>query len=227
MAITFSWDLLAALIGFLLTLMILSYLIGDNPAFRLAIYLFIGVSAGYAAAVTWNQVLLPRLFRPLLTGGGNYLSLLIPLGLGVLLLTRLSVRFSSLSDLPLAMLLGVGAATAVGGALFGTLFPQTGAVLNAFDLDSADSAFGSWISVFAEAFLMLLGTVSTLLYFQFSARSTPSGPRRGKIVDFLGAIGQGFIAITFGVLFAGVLLSAMTALIERLNFIVTFISQFL
>ena len=35
----------------LLTLMVFSYLIGDNPLFRIAVYLFIGVSSGYAATV--------------------------------------------------------------------------------------------------------------------------------------------------------------------------------
>ena len=44
-----------------LTLMVLSYLFGNNPFFRLAQYLFIGVAAGYAVVLAWNQVLWPRL----------------------------------------------------------------------------------------------------------------------------------------------------------------------
>ncbi len=63
-----SADLLGGLISFLLTLMILSYLFGDNVFFRVAVYIFVGVSAGYAAAVAWWQVLWPRLFNPLLRG---------------------------------------------------------------------------------------------------------------------------------------------------------------
>jgi hypothetical protein len=37
-------------------------------------------------------------------------------------------------------------------------------------------------------------------------------------------VGQVFIAITFGVLFAGVFMAAMTALIDRLNFMISFLS---
>ena len=58
-------EAISALIGLILTLLIFSYLIGDNPLFRLALYLFIGVASGYAAVVVWHSVLLPRLFLPL------------------------------------------------------------------------------------------------------------------------------------------------------------------
>jgi len=55
-----SIEIISALLGLILTLMIFSYLIGDNPLFRIAIYLFIGVSSGYAATVVWHYVLVPK-----------------------------------------------------------------------------------------------------------------------------------------------------------------------
>ena len=95
MPVTLSHDLVSGFISFLLTLMILSYLIGDNPVFRVAVYIFIGVSAGYVAAVAWWQVLYPKIFVPLLTGSFlERLLALIPLILGVLLLMKLSPRTS-------------------------------------------------------------------------------------------------------------------------------------
>ena len=74
---------------------------------------------------------------------------------------------------------------------------------------------------------MLVGTISTLVYFHFSTRPTAGGPQRSRLVIWLGGIGQVFIAITLGVLFAGVFAAAMTALIERLNFIWSFLASFL
>ncbi len=131
-------DLVSGGISFLLTLMVLSYLIGDNPLFRVAIYIFIGVSAGYVAAIAWHQVLYPRLFLPLLPASlGERLLLIIPLVLGLLLLLKLSPRTASAGTLPMAFLVGVGAAVAIGGAVLGTLFPQTQAAMNAFDLSTA------------------------------------------------------------------------------------------
>jgi hypothetical protein len=214
-------DLVSGGISFLLTLMVLSYLIGDNPIFRVAIYIFIGVSAGYVAAVAWHQVLYPRLVLPLLSASlGERLLLIIPLVLGLLLLLKLSPRTASLGTLPMAFLVGVGAAVAIGGAVLGTLFPQTQASMKAFDLSTAGQY--RLERIFEGAFL-LVGTVTALVYFHFGAKATATGPKRGKLVGLLSWVGQIFIAITFGVLFAGVFMAALTALIERLNFIVTFL----
>jgi hypothetical protein len=216
-------DFVSGGISFLLTLMVLSYLIGDNPIFRIAIYIFIGVSAGYVAVVAWHQVLYPRLVLPLLSASlGERLLLVIPLVLGLLLLLKISPRTAGLGSLPMAFLVGVGAAVAIGGAIFGTLFPQTQASMNVLDLSTA----GQYqLERIFEGVFMLVGTVTALVYFQFSAKATATGPQRGKLVRILSWVGQIFIAITFGVLFAGVFMAALTALIERLNFIVTFLSS--
>jgi len=212
-------DLITGGISFLLTLMVLSYLIGDNPAFRVAIYIFVGVSAGYAAAVAWHQVIYPRLIVPLLSG--NLLAI-VPLVLGVLLLLKLSPRTARLGSPSMAFMVGVGAAVAVGGAVMGTLFPQTRASMATLSLSGAGQF---WLERLAEGIIMLVGTVTTLVYFHYGAKATASGPQRGKLISLLGRVGQIFIAITFGVLFAGVFMAAMTALIERLNFIITFLSS--
>lgn len=215
-----SLDLITASVSFLFTLMVLSYLVGDNPLFRLAIHIFIGVSAGYAAAVAWHQVLSPKLIQPLLFGGLlESILAIVPLLLGALLLMKLSPRTAWLGNPAMAFMVGAGAAVAVGGAVLGTLFPQILASINLFDLKTPERLF--------EGSIILIGTLTTLTYFHFGAKATPSGPQRGRLVDALGGIGQVFIAITFGVLFAGAYAAAMTALIERSNFLWTFIASLL
>jgi len=216
-------ELITGGISFLLTLMVLSYLIGDNPIFRVAVYIFIGVSAGYAAAVAWHQVLYPRLILPLLSSSlADRLLTIVPLVLGLLLLLKISPRTSRLGTPPMAFLVGVGAAVAIGGAVMGTLFPQTRASMNALNLSGAGQY---WLERLSEGVVMLVGTVTTLVYFHYGAKATANGPQRGKLIRLLSWIGQFFIAITFGVLFAGVFVAAMTALIERLNFLITFLSS--
>jgi hypothetical protein len=69
---------------------------------------------------------------------------------------------------------------------------------------------------------MLIGTITSLAYFHFGAISTPGGPRRLRLVRILGRVGQVFVAITLGVIFAGVFTAAMTAWIERMNSILVF-----
>jgi len=222
-----SIELLSAFIGFILTLLIFSYLIGDNPLFRFAIYLFIGVSSGYAATVICYQVILPKL-RLLSVGDPTQLVLgLIPLFLGVTLLAKLSPRIAWIGSFAMAVLVGVSAATAIGGALLGTLIPQARASMEALDFRSAGSGTGA-ILILVEGIVMLGGTVLTLAYFQFSARRAADGSvKRNTILEFLAWGGRIFIAITFGVLFAGVYMAALTAMIERLSSLINFVKPFL
>jgi hypothetical protein len=221
-AITFV-DILTGFLSFIFTLMILSYLIGDNPVFRLAIYIFVGVSAGYAASVAWQQILWPRLFEPLMTGSmQTRLLLVIPMGLSILMLAKLSPRSARLGNPALALLVGTGAAVAVIGAVMGTIFPQSRSTINLFDPHSN----GNLVERLLEASIFLVGTISTLVYFHFGTKATPSGNQRNRLVNGLSWVGKIFIAITFGVLFAGAYAAALTALIERLFSLWTFISSF-
>jgi hypothetical protein len=73
---------------------------------------------------------------------------------------------------------------------------------------------------------MFFGTVLTLASFHFSARRSADGtPQRNSILERITWLGRIFIAITFGVLFAGVYMAALTAMIERLSSVINFIRQ--
>lgn len=215
-----SIEMLSAFIGLILTLMAFSYLIGDNPLFRLAVYLFIGVASGYAAAVIVEDVLLAK-FRSLpLSDPTQLLIGLIPFFLAATLLAKLSPRLSWMGNFAMAVLVGVGAATAVGGALIGTLIPQAEASMEALN---SSSLFG-----LIEGGVMLTGTILTLAYFQFGAKRAADGSvKRSAILEALAWLGRIFIAVTFGVLFAGVYMAALTAMIERLSSMFNFVRSVL
>ena len=218
-----SPDLITGMVAFLFTLMILSYLIGDNPLFRVAIYIFVGVSAGYVAAVSIRQVLWPDLLQPLYSGFLFGMSvqqavLAVPLLLSGLLLMKAWPPLTRLGMPAMGLLVGAGAAAAVGGAVTGTLFPQVNATTAAFDVNN----FASPESLI-NAGLVLVGVVTTLVYFHFGARTRDDGSvRRFGLIEIIAFLGSIFLAITLGVLFAGVYSAALTALIERLHFFGTF-----
>lgn len=221
---TLSPDLISGMVAFLLTIFVLSYLIGDQVLFRVAVYIFVGVSAGYVVAVVWHQVLVPQLFQPLLFGTmpARMLSA-VPFFLALLLLAKAVPRISKVGTPSAAFMVGVGAAVAIGGALTGTLFPQAETAIQLFDLKMAGEQGipAGWQVL--ESGLMLLGTIGTLAFFQFSAKRGDDGePHRNPVTRFLAWIGKIFIAITFGFLFAGVYSAALTALIERLDFLIRF-----
>jgi hypothetical protein len=212
-----SSEIIAGVVSCVLTIMVLSYLIGDNPFFRLAIYIFVGVSAGYVAAVACRQLVLT--FGPPIQQG-DFIAIIVPLLLGVSLLAKGSAKLSNIGSPAMAFMVGVGAAVAIAGALLGTLIPQFMAAIQPFDLKS-----GYVAESMAEGIVMVIGTISTLAYFHFGVKGGGQGNpgKRNPVVSFFAQIGQVFIAITFGVLFAGAYAATVTALIERLYFIWHFI----
>lgn len=221
-----SPDLITGALSFIITIMILSYVIGDNPIFRIAIYLFIGVSAGYIAAVAWWQVLWPKLVLPLRSGSTIDRSLaIIPLLGVVLILMKVFPRLSKIGSPAMAYLAGVGAAVAIGGGLTGTLYPQMAATINAFDLNrvSTGNVLG-YMGLLRDGGVILVGVISSLAYFHFGARARPDGSvRRFGFIELLAWIGQIFIGITLGVIFAGVYSAALTMFIERISSLLRFI----
>ncbi len=217
-------DLAGLFAGLVFTLFIFSYVFGDNILFRLAIHIFIGVSAGYAVVVAWYYVIWPQLLRPLISGGqSDRLFVITPLVLAVLLLAKTSSRLSGWGSLPVAYLVGAGVATAIGGAVLGTVFPQASASVNLFDQRTLSAGF-DFIIKLIEAGLILVGTLTTLIYFQFGARPRPDqAPRRSSLVEGLAWVGQIFIAVSLGAVFAGIYTTALTSLVERSHFVVTFL----
>lgn len=221
-------NLIGVLIGFMFTLFIFSYIFGDNALFRFAIYIFVGVSAGYAAMVVWYNVIWPQLFKPLLFGTHNdRLYVLFPLLFSGLLILKISPRFSRLGNPAVAYLVGAGVAAAIGGAVIGTVFTQVSASANLFDFHAAPQN-ESVIWTLVKGGLVLAGTLATLIYFHFGAtKKGNQAPKRPEWIEWIAQIGQIFIAITFGTLFAGVMAAALTALIERVFFIYNFVSALL
>jgi hypothetical protein len=229
-----SLDLIAGVLSFIFTLLIFSYVLGDNPLFRIAIYIFVGVSSGYIAAVAWWQVIVPRLVYPLMSAiaSGTLVDLgliLVPLLGAFLILMKASPRLADMGRLVMAFLVGVGAAVTMAGALVGTLIPQVMGSINAFDMTSvAGKDISFFIEAISNAVIILTGTVLTLAYFHFGARQKADGSmHRFGLIDALAWGGRIFIGIALGAVFAGVYAASLTALIERISSLIIFITNFL
>lgn len=210
-------DVIWLVVSFFLTLLVFTSLLGDNALFRFVTGLFIGVAAGYFAVVILYQVLLARLVVPVLQGSSLAL---VPVLLSGLLLMKLSPRLTRLGGPSMALLVGVGAAVAVGGAVLGTLFGQARGALTFFTPSGATGG-QSGIRIL-EGVFFLVGTLATLSYFNFGVREkSRREPGRSGLGTIFANIGRVFIAITLGAVFAGVLTAAITALIERSDFIIS------
>lgn len=203
-------DLIWVVIAASLTIMVYSYLLGDNPLYRLAGHVFIGSSVAYAVVVVIHGVLRPLLFVPLTSGEtGEKLLAVVPLALGLLLGAKLKTSWAWLGNFSVAFLFGVGAALAIGGALFGSILPQVKATVNAIDLSSP--LYG----------LIIVGvTLSTLLYFHFTAgaKGGLSGIGAG-VIRLWARLGRWCIMVAFGAIFANTVMARISLLIGRVQFL--------
>ncbi len=211
-------------VGFLLTILIFSYLMGDNPFFRLAIHVFIGVSAAYVAIITINNVLIPRLIMPLINGSQGERLLSIILFIPSIFLFFKVTPLRRAGNWSVAILVGIGAAAAIGGAITGTLFPQILGTINSVDPSAYTVTTSRWDQVI-NGLIIVIGTISTLLYFHFGTQDIPGqSDQRLPFIETISKIGKVFLVITFGALYAGVYLSALAALVERLSFLWDFLN---
>jgi hypothetical protein len=204
-------ELVALIIGFILTLAVYSYLAGDNPLYRLAVHILVGVSAAYAAIIVLRQVILPVLIQIRLESGGGSLFWLLPLLLALFLLAKRLPLVGWLGNNTLALLIGVGAAVALAGAVRGTLLPQIGL------LGNPAPGLGP-----AALVLAALLTISVLMVFQFTGGKLENGKwQRPFWQRGLYHTGQAVLMITFGAIFGAVLSTTILLLSGRINHFVT------
>lgn len=184
-----------------LTLFIFSFLYRDNPFYKFAEHLYVGISAGYWISLQYHNVFRPNLWDPLMTGD---LTLLIPFALGVLLFTRFTKKLFWLSRWALALIIGIFAGIAIIGYGTGDLIRQIHA--NILPLWTGD-----WFGSFNN-FLLIFGVLTALIYFFFSK-------------EHKGAVGTGakigiwFLMISFGASFGYTVMSRMSLLIGRVYFL--------
>lgn len=202
----------------LLSLMVLSRVVGDNPFYRFAQYLLIGVALGYAAAVLVGQTLVPTVLQA--ANGTSSLPALIILGLSALLLLLLTTRFgrqraSALANIPLAVLFGVGAAVALIGAARGTILPQLLDTVAVRRLQTTD------VSVIAGTVVLVVAVVITLLSFTYRQR----GEQPGRVGYVVRRLGRGLVLATFGVFLAAAVTTYLTALVNQIQIMADWFTQ--
>lgn len=196
-----STELIGTWLAAGLTLCIFSFLYKDNPFYKFAEHLYVGVSAGYWACLEYHNVFRPNLWDPLMKGD---LTLLIPFVLGVLLFSRFTKKFFWLSRWSMALIIGIFAGIAIIGYGTGDLILQIHANL-----------LPLWTKNWFESlnnFILTLGVVTGLVYFFFSKE------HKG-LVGSGAKVGIWFLMVSFGASFGYTVMSRMSLLIGRVYFL--------
>ena len=211
----------------LLTLFVFSFLYKDNPLYKLAEHLFVGVSAGYYIVLNFWTVVVPNLWDPLFRtftghdpvshavvvqeGGplaasqGDYRAwFVLPALLGLLLFTRLVKRIDWMTRWSLAIIIGVYAGLKTTGFAQGDLVAQVQGSLQPLLTGHFWSSF--------NAILFTIGLLTSLLFFFFSRE------HKGAL-GVLARTGVVFLMISFGAGYGYTVMSRLSLLIGRFQFL--------
>ena len=199
------YDTIGIWVGAFFTLAIYSFLYKENPVYRLAEHLVVGISLGYTMVLIYNTVIYPKLLNPIFSG--NHLLLIVPGLLGLLYITRFIPSIAWLSRYPIAFVMGTG---------MGVGFPLT---MKAYVLRQLEAAmiplYSSgmpWHTVLGNI-VMIFGTLAALIYFFFSK------PHKGPFFGTGSKVGIWVIMLGFGATFGFTVMGRISLLIGRIQYL--------
>jgi len=213
-------DTIGLWIGALLTLMIFSFLYKDNPFYKFAEHLFVGVSAAYWMVIGIWSTLMPNLvgriapdsLRGIINMPENARAeyhFLIPAVFGVLMLMRLVERVSWLSRWAMAFVIGFAAGTNFTRYLQSDFVGQVyNTMLPLIAMSDGKIAIGATIS----AIILIVGVISALIYFFFSKEHSGSFGAISKL-------GIWFLMVTFGAAFGYTVMARISLLTGRMQYL--------
>ena len=178
-----------------LTLCMFSFLYKDNPFYKFAEHLFVGVSMGYYIPYTYYNAFIPYAYEPLFLKK-EYI-LIIPFIIGILYWFRFSSNFSWVSRYPIAFSMGM-VGMGVPMNMHANVLVQMRTMM--LPLNSIN------------IILIFVGTISILLYFFFSKA------HKGVYGKFT-SIGVWFMMVGFGASFGYTVMARISLLIGRIQFL--------
>jgi hypothetical protein len=209
----FSYEGAVIWIGALATLALYSVLYRENPVYRLAEHIFLGLATGLGLYMTWKTILYPMWWQELAQGRWPWIFALVA---GLMYYTIYSKRLAWMSRLVMMTMMGLSAGLAF-RAFFGTFMPQIGASFKPLVViqpapgggtDVAGSIFASFTNI-----LFLVTLLSVMTYFFFSFEHKHAGVRRAA------TLGRWLMMIAFGAMFGSTVMARMSLFIGRLDFL--------
>jgi hypothetical protein len=194
------------------TLGIFSFLYTDNPYYKFCEAVFVGISAGYWFVSLYYQNLLAKLIDTLMDSpfGWNYIAYVFAGVLGVMMLLRLAPKIGWISRWALAVIVGATAGLWFITYLQSNAMHQLEDTIKPLQAYAADGSL-SWYQTIGNI-TVAIGTVTGVIYFFFSKEHKGAFGTAARV-------GIWFLMITFGASFGYTVMSRMSLLIGRLDFL--------
>lgn len=221
---TMSWSQTIGLwLAAIFTLCIMSFLVGDNPAYKFAEAMVVGTSAGYFLVIGIWDVFIPNLVGKLAPALIQSWSLpgmdasapsqwlyIVPAILIIMLLWQLMPSGGWISRWPIAFFIGITAGYRMIGYVEADLVAQIKAGIVPLWMTGESGAFEFWPSF--NACLLTIATLSAMIYFFFSIE------HKG-IIGKTARVGIWFLMITFGASFGYTVMGRIALLAQRMEFL--------
>ncbi len=194
-------------IASILSIAIFSFLYKENPYYRAAEHIFLGVANGYLVTFYFHRILVPFFFQPLFQQG-RYI-LIISFIIGVLYFTRFIPRVSWLVRIPIGIYIGYYTGAYIPAVIQAYIIKQIqGTTLTSANFQAWHA--GPWGIVWSV--LVFVGVLCALSYFYFSRE------HKG-ILRVTSRIGIFFVMIGFGAAFGYTVMARVSLLIGKLQFL--------
>ncbi len=203
---------IAMTLGAFFTLGIFTFLYKDNLFYKFCEAVFVGVSAGYWFVQLYYQNLLAKLIDTL-TGspfGWTYFAYLVVAVLGVMMLMRLVPKIGWISRWPLSVVVGATAGLWFITYLQSNAMQQLQNTIMPLQAYSVDGSL-SWYNTIGNL-TVAIGTISGVIYFFFSKE------HKG-VFGATAKVGVWFLMVTFGASFGYTVMSRMSLLIGRMDYL--------
>ena len=203
------------------TLFIFSFLYRDNPFYKIAESVVVGVSAAYWMVVGFWTTIVPNLLgklapewinswaMPGLDTEAEYIYL-VPLIMGIMLIWRLAPKGGWISRWPLAFIIGTTAGIRLIGFIHADFLGQIRNTIMSLAVYSPETGFNVWDSI--KNILIVIGVLTTIVYFFFSIEHE-------GLVGQTAKVGIWFLMITFGAAFGYTVMGRIALLAIRMEFL--------
>ena len=189
------FETISNLVAALLTLSIFSFLYKDNPFYKFAEHLLVGVSMGYAIPLVYENSFIPFVYNPIFLE--HKFIIIVPAIIGSLYIFRFSKNLGWLARYPIVFGLGIIGMSVPMSMHSSVLVQMRSAML---PIDNINT------------FLIFIGTITILMYFYFSKEHKGT---YGKISN----VGVWFMMVGFGASFGYTVMARMSLLIGRIQFL--------
>jgi hypothetical protein len=206
--------LLGAWVATGLSLFMYSFLYKDNPFFKLGEHIYVGASVGYGLVITYYEVMVKKLYVPMMQQREWWL--LVPTFLGLLVLARFIPPIAWVSRYAFAFIVGVGSGVAIPRVISSLILQQVQGTLRPLITIGDGGMVGITFATF-NTLLILIGVVSVLFYFFFSIEHT-------GVVQRVARVGIYFLMVSFGAAFGYTVMARMSLLIGRFDELILYAS---